>query len=341
MSTRSLPPELLVAIADGGGLVRATDCRRLGVSQDRIDRLLRNGRLVALAKGVYAAGTEIAGLRGWPLFELQSRAFVIASPSDTYASDWSAVALHGMPTKACPPQVPSVIRLGSRASGSNLTVHGRTRFASVPDRWLTDVGGVRTVRPAFTAIDIGRGCDRRMGLMLADATAARDGSRESLAQALQDMAAWPRIKHARWAAINADPDVESALESAGRFAFFRVGLAPSQSNVWVGDGFPRYRLDHYWSECRLAAEADGLGKYHLSDPVEAMRREKEREWHLQEWGIRVVRYTWQVALAKPDALANRCATMMQAEPLPASRTVQTWPRLVGYQMLGITPPFGR
>src|SRR6478736_4756034 len=140
MSTRSLPPELLVAIADGGGLVRATDCRRLGVSQDRIDRLLRNGRLVALAKGVYAAGTEIAGLRGWPLFELQSRAFVIASPSDTYASDWSAVALHGMPTKACPPQVPSVIRLGSRASGSNLTVHGRTRFASVPDRWLTDVG---------------------------------------------------------------------------------------------------------------------------------------------------------------------------------------------------------
>jgi len=111
--------------------------------------------------------------------------------------------------------------------------------------------------------------------------------------------------------------------------------------MWVGDGFPRYRLDHYWSECRLAAEADGLGKYHLSDPVEAMRREKEREWHLQEWGIRVVRYTWQVALAKPDALANRCATMMQAEPLPASRTVQTWPRLVGYQMLGITPPFGR
>ncbi len=46
-------------------------------------------------------------------------------------------------------------------------------------------------------------------------------------------------------------------------------------------------------------------------------------------------------VTKPDALANRCATMMRAEPLPASRTVQTWPRLVGYQMLGITPPFGR
>ena len=102
--------------------------------------------LVALGEAVAdPAGTEIAGLRGWPLFELQSRAFVIASPSDTYASDWSAVALHGMPTKARPPQAPSVIRLGSRVSGSNLTVHGRTRFASVPDRWLTDVKGVRTM----------------------------------------------------------------------------------------------------------------------------------------------------------------------------------------------------
>ena len=246
-----------------------------------------------------------------------------------------------MPTTPQPPAVPSVIRLGSRASGSNRTLHGRTRFAAVPDRWLTEVDGIATLRPALVAVDLGRRCDRRAGLRLADAAAARDRSREGLAQALLDMAAWPRIRHAQWAAQNADPDAESPLESAGRFAFLRAGLPAGVCNVWVGDGYPQFRLDHYWSEYRLAAEADGFDKYRLTDPVEAVRAEKEREWQLQEWGIRVVRYTWQVAHMTPDALAARCAALMRTDALPASRSVQTWPRLVGYELRGMTPTVGR
>ncbi|HEY7813017.1 MAG TPA: hypothetical protein VIC62_07245 [Nakamurella sp.] len=75
--------------------------------------------------------------------------------------------------------------------------------------------------------------------------------------------------------------------------------------------------------------------------MEAVRAEKEREWQLQEWGIRVVRYTWPVAHKTPDALAARCATLMRADVLPASRSVQTWPRLVGYELRGLTPTVGR
>ncbi len=101
----------------------------------------------------------------------------------------------------------------------------------------------------------------------------------------EDMAAWPRIRLAQWAVANADPDVESPLESAGRLALLRAGLPPGRSNVWIGDSYPRYRLDHYWLEFRLGAEGDGLDKYQLTDPVEAVRAEKEREWQLQEWGI--------------------------------------------------------
>jgi hypothetical protein len=97
-------------------------------------------------------------------------------------------------------------------------------------------------------VDLARQCDRRTGLMLADAAAVRGRSRAGLTQALLDMAAWPRIGRAHWAVQNADPDVESPLESLGRFAFLRAGLPTCVSNVWVGDDYPRYRLDHYWSE---------------------------------------------------------------------------------------------
>ncbi len=303
--------------------------------------MLREGLLVALAKGVYADRRQVASLPPWRSFALRSRAFVLASPPNSHASDWSAVAVHEMPTGGPPPAVPSAIRLGSRGSGSNRTLHGRTRFAAVPDRWLTEVDGVATLRPALVAVDLARSCDRRTALMLVDAAASREQTRAGLAQAMLDLAAWPRIRRAQWAAQHADPDAESPLESLGRFALLRAGLPAGQSNVWVGDTSPRFRLDHYWPEYRLAAEADGIDKYSMTDPAQALRAEKEREWQLQAWGIRVVRYTWSVAASTPDALAERCAVLMRADPLPASRPVTTWPRLVGYQLRGMTPATSR
>ena len=335
----TIPPNLLTALADGAGLVTATRCRELGVSADRIERLLRAGALTALAKGIYAERRIVAGLGEWPGFRLRTRAFVMASPPNTHASDWSAVALHELPTRSGPPPVPSVIRLGSRGSGSNRTLHGRTRFAAVADRWLVDVDGTATLRPSFAAVDLARGLDRRSGLILADAAAGREGSLEGLAQAERDVAAWPRHGRARWAVAHACPDVESPLESVGRYAFLRAGLPVGASNVWVGEDVPCWRLDHYWAEHRLAAEADGIGKYALlGDPTAALRAEKEREWQLQEWGIRVVRYTWTTATLTPDVLAGRIASLLRAEPLPSDRPLRTWSRRDGFLARGMTPP---
>jgi hypothetical protein len=303
--------------------------------------MLRRKTLVSLAKGVYGDADSVAQLAPWPRFQLRSRAFVLASPDETYGSDWSAVALHEMPTKLDPPTVPSVIRLGSRGSGSNRTIHGRTRFASVDDRWLTEVDGVATLRPAFVAVDLARGCDRRMALMLTDAAATHDQSRAGLAQASQDMALWPHIGKAGWAVTNADPDVESPLESVGRFALLQAGMPTGLSNAWIGETYPHYRLDHYWPELRLGAEADGLDKYGTRDPAAALRAEKQREWHLQEWGVRLVRYTWSTAFSAPEILAHRCWVMMNSAPLPATREVRVWSRLEGYALRGMTPPVSR
>jgi hypothetical protein len=286
-----LPADVRAALAAGGGLLSAADYDGPGLSRSRIHRLARRGALIGVAKGVYADAAALTAAEPWSAFRLRTRAFLMVCPPNTYASDWSSVVLHGLPTMGVPPKAPNVIRPGSRISGSNTTCHGRTRFAAVPDRWLGMVDSSPAVGPAFAAVDLGRHAGRLTGLILADAVAFRPGGREQLAGALADIAGWTGAGRAAWPVRHCDPDVESPLESAGRLAFLRAGLPPSLSNVWVGEYVPEARLDHYWPEFRVGAEGDGMAKYLIADPADAIKKEKQREWLLQRMGIRLIRYT--------------------------------------------------
>ena len=332
-----LPDDLQLALKNGQDLVNSSTLRQLGMSQDRVETLIRRGGLTVLARGVYADAKSTAALEVWPRFALRSRAFVLASPSGTAASDWSAVALHRLPALPPPPAVPSVIRRGPGSSGSNRTCHGRTRFAAIAEQWMTEVDGVAVLSPAIAIVDLLRRCDTLPGLALADAVAAREGTNCSLLEAWQAMRHWPAISRARWVIDKCDPDAQSPLESAGRLAMLRGGLPVPQSNVWVGERRPRFRLDHYWAEERLAAEGDGLAKYHVhEDPEEALRLEKEREWWLHSKGIRTVRYGWRVAVGMPQELADRCRVMLAEPPLPKAGDFQLWPSRVGAALLGLS-----
>ncbi len=311
----------------------AADFDAPGRSRSTLHRLERQGLLVCVAKGVYAEAA-VLGTDPWSTFRLRTRAFLIAGPPNTYASDWSSVVLHGLPTMGAPPGVPNVIRPGSRISGSNTTRHGRTRFAAVADRWLGEVDGLPAIVPAFAAVDLGRHCGRRTGLILADAAAFRHGGREHLARAHADIVRWTGAGRAKWPVLHCDPDAESPLESVGRLAFIRGGLPASHSNVWVGEYVPEARLDHYWPEHRVAAEGDGLSKYLLKDPAAAIRKEKQREWQLQRMGIRLVRYTWENATRTPEVLAGRVRDLL-TDPPPTSGRIRTWPRDEGLALLGL------
>jgi Transcriptional regulator, AbiEi antitoxin len=336
MLTRRVPEELTVALKSGNGLLNSASCRAIGLSYGQIERLVRQGTLVCLARGVYTDAQAMAALGPWDNFALRSRAFVMASPAGAAASDWSAVAIHRLPAIPKPPQVPSVIRVGSRTSGSNRTCNGRTRFASVQDRWFSTMDELAVVTPAFAAVDLARRCEPIAALALADAVARRDVTNKNMLLAWQDMRKWPSINRARWVIDNADADAESALESAGRFAFISGGLALPKSNVWVGDVGPRYRLDHFWAEQRLAAEGDGLKKYHLDDdPGRALGLEKDREWWLHSKGIRVIRYTWKLAVGSPDLLVDRCRTMLSEPALPLNGSLRTWSSREGSALLGL------
>ena len=333
-SQSGLPRAVRCALTCGDDLVRRVDLLDLGTPPSTVNRLLRQGLLVPLANGIYTEPAVVAAAKPWQLFRLRSRAFVMVSPPNTYAADWSAIALQRLSNVGDPPAVPSVIRPGSRRSGSNRTLNGRTRFAAVPDRWLGEVDGIAAVRPAFAAVDIGRRVDRFASLVVADAAAARDGCREQLAGALEDIDGWSGAARAAWAVRHCDPDVESALESAGRLAFIKAGLPPSRTNEWVGEYVPVFRLDHYWAEQRVGVEADGLDKYLLKDPAQAIRDEKDREWRLQRMGIRVIRYTWKVALGSPEILAGRVRELLDAPPLPPGRLL-TWSNREGRALRGL------
>ena len=174
----------------------------------------------------------------WSAFLLRTRAFLLVAARDSYASDWSSVVLHELPTVGRPPKVPNVIRPGSRVGGSNTTRNGRTRFAAVPDRWLGEAAGSPAVHPAFAAVDIARQGGRLTGLVLADAVAFRHGGREESTGALTDVAGWRGAAREEWAVRHCDPDVESPLESLGRLAFLNAGLPSALSNVWVGEYVP-------------------------------------------------------------------------------------------------------
>jgi len=335
-SPQDLPSDIRNALLTKHDLITSADCRALGVSHDRVERLVRNEMLAVLARGVYADGPASAALPPWPRFAVRSRAFVLASPIGAVAADWSAVAPHRLPVGWPPPAVPSVIRQGSRASGSNRTCHGRTRFAAVADRWIACVDDTRAVLPAIAAVDLFRNCDPLTALILADAVARLDKSNDLLVRAWQDMRRWPGINRARWAIEHCDPDAQTPLESAGRLAFIRAGLPVPASNVWVGENGPRFRLDHYWAEERLAAEGDGISKYLIdSDPSRALQQEKDREWWLHSKGIRVIRYTWKLAVGSPHALADRCRILLTEPKLPTSGELRFWTAQEGAEILGL------
>ena len=146
--------------------------------------------------------------------------------------------------------------------------------------------------------------------------------------------ALPGIARARWSVEHADPDAESPLESAGRCAFIHAHLPIPLSNVWVGERYPLFRLDHYWVEQRLAAEADGMGKYLIGDNAAAvLRREKDRELWLEAHGIRVIRYTWALATRYPQVLADRCRDRLAELMTPAREEIRWWPSRTGSALL--------
>ncbi len=329
--SRPIPADLASLFAVSGGVLTAAGLADAGVTRGSLRGELRRGTLVPLANGAYADAAELAGLSPWEAFRLRSLAFLAVSPDDAAASGWSTVAIRRLRCGVTPRGLPSVIRQRPGRSGSNRTPWGHTRFCGVPDEAIGTFDGVRVLQPAFAVCDLVRSAGRLSSLMVADAVAA-EGDRTDLAEAAQLMRGWRGMPRARWLAQHADPAAETPLETAGRYAAIIGGLPVPRSNVWLGDGFPQYRVDHYWEEQAVAGEGDGAGKYQ-SDAAAVITKEKERHWQIDRWGVPIVRYNWTLAVRETPRLTARFADLLASVSGPVSGYLRWWPANEGWALI--------
>ena len=341
---RELPTDAIGLLVLRGGLLTGADLSSVGIGRNGRRTLQQRGLLVSLARGVYSASVLVRELDEWTRFALRSVAFTMAAPEDAVAAGRSSIALQDLPHLGRPPTVPSVIRGACPPRGSDTSPCGHSRFVSLDPGWVVRVGDVPVLHPAVTVIDVGRRSGRLSTLIAADAVARMPGGRESMRVALDAMRRWPGTGRARWSVAHADADCESPLETVGRYAVLRAGLPVPMSNVWLGIDRPRYRVDHYWAEQRLALEGDGVHKYRMNGAGgedDALLVEKDREFELHGWGVRTERYTWRRALFEPSAVAERCAAALRSPVLPADPGLQWWSAKEGYRLRGMPVPRGQ
>lgn len=105
-----------------------------------------------------------------------------------------------------------------------------------------------------------------------------------------------------------DPLSGSVLESMLRVILLSAGLPAPQSQFEISNEFGRFlaRVDFCWVSERLVVEADGFA-FHCDRA--AYRGDRIRMNELERMGWRVLRFTWEDVMERPDfvvALVRQC-----------------------------------
>lgn len=266
------------------------------VSRGRLRRAVDEGRIVRLARGVYARS-------GHRLDQLD--AAVARLGGDVVVSHETAAQLWGIPLLGRPPSTIQLTR-PRRRTGTDRYPGLAIHHAAVPDQHRTVRNGVPVTTAARTVMDLARSGAFRSGVSAADgALRLRRCTREQMLAVTADCAGWPGVRRARSVAEFADPLAANPLESISRVAFHDHGLPRPllQAEVLSLD-----IVDFLWDAFGVVGEADGLGKY---VDIEVVRREKHRQERLEQDGLVVVRWTWRDVYFRPDAVAHRAADALR------------------------------
>ena len=285
-----LPPVFLTSEAATAGL----DSRRLK-SASAVEVALRLGR------GVFADAAR------WPTDPVERHvllALAAARAVDHCAlSHVSAAVSLGLPNPRGALPRPSVTvddHIRSRSPGSWMTLYR----GELPTGHVETVDGVRRCVAPRAVADCARHLSLGDGLAVADA-AVRAGltTAGDLRNMREFQRRWPGSLGTERVLALLDPRREGWLESWSAAAFHRMELPRWIPQVNVHDDHGRFlgRVDGYWPELGVAAEADGRGKY-LGDVDPELDRSPEavalrvvaageREVAIRACGIGLVRWT--------------------------------------------------
>jgi hypothetical protein len=288
-------PDVLVAAraAEQWGVLSLAELLSCGLSRDAVGERVRNGRLHRLHSGVYAVGHPRVPREGRFL------AAVKAAGSGAVLSHFSAAALWGIvPWEERHPEVTVPVTVTRRHPrlrihrSSMLAVADVTRHQGIPvtapARTLLDLAATLPERALRRAVRQAQGLHRVNVRQLAELL-ARAGRRSGTVALRQVIATGPA-------------PTRSELENVVLDLILNAGLQHPAVNVALILDGRRGVPDFRWPAERLVLEADGAAWH--DDPI-ARRDDHDRQARLEAHGERVIRVTWQQAIAEPGQTLRR------------------------------------
>jgi hypothetical protein len=278
-----------------------------GLSRRELARLVSTGELIRMRYGTYAKASMVDAASADPvLAHALDVAGAVARQPRAVASHQSAATLrgldllNGLPAGIVYVTVPPGARAGSYRR-ANVIRHS----AALPEAHVTKLFGVPMTTAARTAVDIARTGTFMAGVVTADsALHQRWTSKSELRHVLASSDGWPGIGNAKMVVEFASSLAESVLESCARVVFHERGLPPPELQVAIfgQDGSPIARVDFFWRENGVVAEADGLLKYQSgADAIAELKRDRL----LREQGLDVIHFTWEELFRERERVAGR------------------------------------
>ncbi len=276
------------------GVLSVDELRACGLSLKAISVRANNGRLHPLHRAVYAVGHGNPTRDGWML------AAVKACGDGAVLCLWSAAAAQNI--IEWEDRYPDVVVLG-QAAPQHPRINGH-RTSYLPAAHVTTVRGIPVTTAERTLLDLAAVLpERRLRRAVRKAQFLKLTTVASLIAVLHGPGPRRgRKKLARILGTEAAP-TQSELEDVVLDLILRGGFAHPLVNEPLFIAGRRIVPDFHWPERRLVIEADGP---HHDDPLERAA-DKERQALLEAQGYRVVRVTWEQAIAHPAATLRRFA----------------------------------
>jgi very-short-patch-repair endonuclease len=274
-------------LEQNGGVVRRRDHPTLGGT---VDRLLRDGRLLAVLPGIYVDSARATDL-GVRLRALQ------AWRPDAVVTGAAAAKLTFWPDLPVPIVTGAVPRLDCRPLGYRL------ERRQVPAELVLESDGLRLTAPALTALDL---CPSLGGQAIDAVLRNRRATLADLQRALEDSTGRRGQAVRRRLLLDSRDEPWSEAEREAHRLLRAAGIDGWRTNVPVVVGYARYYLDIAFPVQRLALEIDGRA-FHSHQA--AFERDRTRQNDLVLAGWTVLRFTWAMLEEHPDAFV---AAVLQA-----------------------------
>lgn len=259
----------------------------LGLTRYRLKRLVRDGAVRLVVRGVYVDSDVVDTM------DLRIQAVALVTPATHVVRDRTAAWLHGIDVLSyaehdVPPPVETCALRGHEPS-THGGVAGRTRDLAAID--IVRIGDLQVTTPLRTALDLGCVLRRREAMAALDAFSRKHSiTRAELASEAARFRRRRGVIQLRELIALVDARAESARESWMRLAIRDAGLPAPTPQHWVEvDGRPTYRLDLAYPRHRIAVEYDGWEAHRLT-PEQKARDSARRGWLRDNgWTVIVVR----------------------------------------------------